>query len=100
MRLGFGAGLGCAEARGRNEVYLSTTRGRSVDCVPLPSLFRSSPAKRPKHRNVQFFVMWVVSPWMRYKLRKLKGFDGRETYTAQIKRTREIEVLEACLLHS
>jgi hypothetical protein len=37
---------------------------------------------------------------MRYKLKKLKRFDGRETYTAQIKRVREIEVLEACLLHS
>jgi hypothetical protein len=44
--------------------------------------------------------MWVASPWMRYKLRKLKGFDGQENYTAQIKRVREIEVLEACLLHS
>jgi hypothetical protein len=81
-------------------MYLSAVRRRSVDCVPLPSLFRSSPAKRPKHRNVQSFVMWVFSPWMRYKLRKLRGFDGRETYTAQIKRVREIEVLEACLLHS
>jgi hypothetical protein len=37
---------------------------------------------------------------MKYKLRKLKGFDGRETYTAQLKRVREIETLEACLLHS
>ena len=45
-------------------------------------------------------MLWVCSPWMRYKLRKLKGFDGRETYTAQLKRVREIEVLEACLLHS
>jgi hypothetical protein len=44
--------------------------------------------------------MWAFSPWMRYKLKKLKRFDGRETYTAQLKRTREIEVLEACLLHS
>jgi hypothetical protein len=68
--------------------------------VPLPSLFRNSPAKRRKNRNVQSFVMWVASPWMRYKLRKLKGFDGQENYTAQIKRVREIEVLEACLLHS
>jgi len=45
-------------------------------------------------------VLWLFSPWMRYKLRKLKGFGGRETYTAQLKRVREIEVLEACLLHS
>jgi hypothetical protein len=45
-------------------------------------------------------VLWAFSPWMRYKLRKLKGFDGRETYTAQLKRVREIEVLEACLLYS
>jgi hypothetical protein len=37
---------------------------------------------------------------MRYKLRKLKGFDGQETYTAQLKRTRQIENLEACLLYS
>jgi hypothetical protein len=37
---------------------------------------------------------------MRHRLRKLKEFDGRETYTAQLKRVREIEVLEACLLHS
>ena len=81
-------------------MYLFTVRKRSVDCVSLLTLFRSSPARRPKHRNVQFFVMWVISPWMKYKLRKLKGFDGRETYTAQIKRVREIEVLEACLLHS
>jgi hypothetical protein len=96
----FGAGLGCAEARGRNEVYLSTTRGRSVDCVPFLTLFRGSPARRPRQRNVQSFVMWACGPWMRYKLKRLKGFDGRETYTAQLKRTREIEVLEACLLHS
>ena len=81
-------------------LYLFTVRRRSVDCVPFLTLFRSSPAKRLKHRNVQSFVMWAFSPWMRYKLKKLKGFDGRETYTAQLKRTREIEVLEACLLHS
>jgi hypothetical protein len=37
---------------------------------------------------------------MRYRLRKLKEFDGRETYTAQLKRVREIEVLEGCLLYS
>ena len=75
-------------------------RRRSVESVPIPTLFRSSPAKRPKHRNVQSFVLWLASPWMRYKLKRLKGFDGRETYTAQLKRVREIEVLEACLLHS
>jgi len=45
-------------------------------------------------------VLWACGPWMRYKLKRLKDFDGRETYTAQLKRTREIEVLEACLLHS
>lgn len=81
-------------------LYLSAVRRRNVECVPLLTLFRSTPARRPKHRNVQSFLMWVFSPWMRYKLRKLKGFDGRETYTAQLKRVREIEVIEACLLHS
>ena len=75
-------------------------RRRTVDYVPLLTLFRGSPVKRRKHRDVQSFVMWAFSPWMRYKLKKLKRFDGRETYTAQLKRTREIEVLEACLLHS
>ena len=84
----------------QNQRYLSAVRRRSVGCVPLLTLFRSSPAKRQKQRNVQSFVLWVFSPWMRYKLRKLKGFDGRETYTAQLKRVRQIEVLEACLLHS
>jgi hypothetical protein len=36
---------------------------------------------------------------MRYKLKKLKGFSGRESYAAQIRRTRQIETLEACLLY-
>ena len=45
-------------------------------------------------------VLWIRGPWMRHRLRKLKEFDGRETYKAQLKRVREIEVLEACLLHS
>ena len=65
-----------------------------------PKWGQTRAARPPKQRNVQSLVFWVFSPWMRYKLKKLKRFDGRETYTAQIKRVREIEVLEACLLHS
>jgi hypothetical protein len=45
-------------------------------------------------------VLWIRAPWMKHRLRKLKEFAGRETYTAQLKRVREIEVLEACLAHS
>jgi hypothetical protein len=45
-------------------------------------------------------MLWFASPWIRYKLKKLKGFGGRETYTAQLKRVRQIEVLEASLQHS
>lgn len=81
-------------------MYLSAVRRRSVECVPLLTLFRRNPAKRRKQRNAQSFVLWVCSPWVRYRLRKLRGFAGRETYTAQLKRAREIETLEACLLYS
>lgn len=68
--------------------------------MPIQTLFRKSPAKSYQRKNLQYFVLWIDSPWMRYKLIKLKRFDGQETYTAQIKRVREIELLEACLLHS
>ncbi len=83
-----------------NERYLSAVRRRSVDCVPLLTLFRGAPVRRPKRGNLQSLVLWIRGPWLRHRLKKLKGFDGRETYTAQLKRAREIEVLEACLLHS
>lgn len=75
-------------------------RGRTVGDMPFLTLFRGAPARPSKRKNVQSFVFWVWSPWIRYKLRKLRGFDGRETYKAQLKREREIEVLEDCLLHS
>ena len=83
-----------------NEPYLSTIRRRSVNCVPPLTLFNRSSVRRTKHGNVETLVRWIRGPWMRHRLKKLKGFDGRETYTAQLKRVREIEVLEACLLHS
>jgi hypothetical protein len=75
-------------------------RRRSVECVPQLTLFNRSSVKPTKHSSFQLVVLWIRAPWMRHRLRKLKEFAGRETYTAQLKRVREIEVLEACLLHS
>jgi hypothetical protein len=44
--------------------------------------------------------MWVLSPWFRYKLKKLEHFAGKESYAEQIKRERMIQTLEACLMYS
>ena len=68
--------------------------------MPPLTLFNRSSVRPTKHSGFQSVVLWIRGPWMRHRLRKLKEFDGRETYTAQLKRVREIEVLEACLLHS
>jgi hypothetical protein len=43
------------------------------------------------------FILWMLSPLFRYKLRQLERFAGRESYTAQMKRLRLISVLRACL---
>jgi hypothetical protein len=91
----------------RESRYLFTVRGRTVgryldwkDFVALLKLFNRSGARRGRSRNVQSFVMWMLSPWFRYKLRKLERFAGKESYAEQIKRARMIETLEACLMYS
>lgn len=45
------------------------------------------------------FFLWVLSPWFRYKVRKLESFAGQETYAAQLKRKRLIALLKACLMY-
>jgi len=45
------------------------------------------------------FMLWMLSPLFRYKLRQLERLAGRESYTAQMKRLRLISVLKACLTY-
>jgi hypothetical protein len=44
-------------------------------------------------------ILWIFGPWFRYKVRKLEGFAGPETYTAQMQRHRLIALLKACLTY-
>jgi hypothetical protein len=68
--------------------------------VPLLRLFNRSTGRRRHTRNVQSFLMWILSPWFRYKLKKLERFAGKESYAEQMKRERLIQTLEACLMYS
>ena len=45
------------------------------------------------------FILWMLSPWFRYKVRKLESFAGPETYAAQLKRQRLISLFKACLMY-
>jgi hypothetical protein len=68
--------------------------------MPLITLFNRRPIRSPRHSNVQSFILWALRPFFKYKLRKLAGFTGPESYTAQMKRHRLMAALEACLIYS
>ena len=53
----------------------------------------------PKVGLITSVLLWILSPWFRYRVRKLEGFAGPETYTAQMQRQRRIALLKTCLTH-
>jgi hypothetical protein len=44
------------------------------------------------------FLAWLLRPLLRYKVKKLEGFTGPESYTDQMKRHRLIASLRASLM--
>jgi hypothetical protein len=44
-------------------------------------------------------ILWILGPWLRYRVRKLERFAGPETYTDQMRRHRLIALLKACLTY-
>jgi hypothetical protein len=47
---------------------------------------------------VKSFLLWLLRPLFRYKVKKLEAFAGPESYTSQMKRHRLIASLRASLL--
>ena len=45
------------------------------------------------------FMLRLLRPLFRRKLKKLEAFDGPESYAQQMKRHRLIAVFRACLSH-
>jgi hypothetical protein len=48
--------------------------------------------------KMKTFIRWLLRPLFRYRVKKLEGFAGPESYTNQMKRRRLIASLKACLM--
>jgi hypothetical protein len=48
---------------------------------------------------MRIFILRLLRPLFRRKLKKLEAFDGPESYAQQLKRHRLMATLKACLMY-